>query len=394
MNLLISTKNGLQMFTIPVRLEFKIEKLVNKMLDNIPTYIWRSSTTTFLDPCMAGGQFCYEIERRLRSYGHSEENIAGRVFGWEANEQIIQFAVNSKRLIGKYSVVNVLNLKYNRNMDYDIIAGNPPYNATAGYKTLEDYKIVDGKHGEKRLYYFFTKLAIDVKKKNGYVMFVQPTCWKTSDDGQNLRQWLHNQKIKMTVLIPDCGGAFEGVGTTAEVQQFEDNAEGTESQFYGKYCIYTTKEWQRRWLDAVDEGLTMVANRGGFKEVEGLPLITTYDAYKRGVTTATRPVAPLKTDAERLIIAPQFVGSSPDFGNFSKSENVEVAPFSDRFIGIYTNTNDALNIMKWIRSDVFYTAMSWLKGSANGGSLCKYLITEEAYNKYVKETYEREANKV
>lgn len=173
MDLPISTKNGLQMSTIPIRLEFKIEKLVNNMLDNIPTYIWESSTTTFLDPCMAGGQFCYEIERRLRSYGHSEENIAGRVFGWEANEQIIRFAVNSKRLIGKYSVVNVLNLEYNyKIMKFDVIIGNPPYNEAS-----ESENFNTKQKGSANFWIEFFKFAKLHLRDNGVIAFITPNHW-------------------------------------------------------------------------------------------------------------------------------------------------------------------------------------------------------------------------
>ena len=192
MDLLISTKNGLQMSTIPARIEFKIEKLVNTMLDKIPTYIWESSTTTFLDPCMAGGQFCYEIERRLRSYGHSEENIAGRVFGWEANEQIIQFAVNSKRLIGKYNVVNVLNLEYNyKIMKFDVIIGNPPYNENnAG----------SGAAGSGRaIYHKFINLANGLLIDDGYLCYIHPTTWrngkKSNKEFQRAQQFLFDNQI-------------------------------------------------------------------------------------------------------------------------------------------------------------------------------------------------------
>ncbi len=63
------------------RLKFAIAPLVKEILDNLPDSIWTSSSTTFLDPAMGGGQFLVEIERRLRVAGHSDENIANRVFG-------------------------------------------------------------------------------------------------------------------------------------------------------------------------------------------------------------------------------------------------------------------------------------------------------------------------
>ena len=302
-----------------------------------------------------------------------------------------------EQFCGYYNVINpklkiekVNSLVHNWNMKFEINVGNSPYQAIVGFETPPNYKDVDGKYGKKQLYYFFTKLGIEQMSHDGCLSQVQPKCWQTSDDGRKLRLWLRSQNIELTNFpIPE-GGEFVGVMTDANIQVFKRNLTNSPSQFHGQNAIYTTKEWQRRWLDVVDVGLTMKANRGKFKEVEGLPLIMTYDAYKRGIITSTRPVAPLKTNAERLIIFPEFGGTSPNFGNFSKSDIVEVAPFSDSFIGIHTNTNDAPNIMKWIQSDVFYKAMSWLKGSSHGGSLCQYFITEEAFNKYVKEYYETE----
>ena len=76
------------------RLKFELTELVNEMLDQLPKSIFESETSTFLDPCMAGGQFVLGIETRLREYGHSDANIAERVFGVAPRELIVNFAVN------------------------------------------------------------------------------------------------------------------------------------------------------------------------------------------------------------------------------------------------------------------------------------------------------------
>ena len=68
------------------RLKFKIEGLVNEMLDQLPDEIWTDPTITFLDPAMAGGQFLKEIIRRLREKGYSNLNIESRVFGVAEDE--------------------------------------------------------------------------------------------------------------------------------------------------------------------------------------------------------------------------------------------------------------------------------------------------------------------
>ena len=60
------------------RLKFPIEPLVKNMLDQLPMDVWTSSTTTFLDPAMGGGQFLVEIQRRLRAAGHSDDNMVAK----------------------------------------------------------------------------------------------------------------------------------------------------------------------------------------------------------------------------------------------------------------------------------------------------------------------------
>ncbi len=67
------------------RLKFDIDTLVDELVEHIPTYIWESDSTTFCDLQMAGGQFIRGINRKLRQYGHSDENIQSRVYGFSEN---------------------------------------------------------------------------------------------------------------------------------------------------------------------------------------------------------------------------------------------------------------------------------------------------------------------
>lgn len=90
-------------------------------------------------------------------------------------------------------------------MKFDVVIGNPPYQAPRGYKTPADYKCVDGKNGCKRLYYFFTKLALDRLTADGICMFVQPPNWRASKDGTALRLWIRKEGIVYQTLSTDVG---------------------------------------------------------------------------------------------------------------------------------------------------------------------------------------------
>jgi tRNA1(Val) A37 N6-methylase TrmN6 len=107
------------------RLKFDISVLVEEILDQLPKSVWTSTTTTFLDPAIGGGQFVAMIEQRLRDAGHSDENIASRVFGYEDNQMRINFTVNKYKLKGTYTVKKFIEEKIN--MKFDVAVGNPPF---------------------------------------------------------------------------------------------------------------------------------------------------------------------------------------------------------------------------------------------------------------------------
>jgi hypothetical protein len=144
------------------RLKFDITQLVDEILDRLPKEVWSSSTTTFLDPAIGGGQFVRAIESRLRNAGHSNENIASRVYGYESNRMRIAFAVNKYNLVGTYT--NKSLLEEEANMKFDVVVGNPPYqsgNASKGNK----------------LWPKFILKSYELTKEHGITALITPTGW-------------------------------------------------------------------------------------------------------------------------------------------------------------------------------------------------------------------------
>lgn len=138
------------------RLKFDITKLVNELLDQIPDEIWSSDSTLFLDPAIGGGQFVKEIEKRLKNYGHSDDNISNRVFGYEENRLRVNYAVNKHKLIGTYSIGKT------KEMNFDVIVGNPPFkqkNEKGGRHSLWRVVVID---------------SWQLLKEGGYMAFITP----------------------------------------------------------------------------------------------------------------------------------------------------------------------------------------------------------------------------
>ena len=140
--------------------------LVNEMLDKIPEEIFRSSITTFLDPCFGSGTFIDAIIKKLRQYGHSMENIQERIYGCEVSHRLHNKF--TKELSINYNFTKLykedfLTKDFN-NMKFDVVIGNPPFNENSSDST-----------NTVELYSKFTYKAIELSK--GKVSFVIPFEW-------------------------------------------------------------------------------------------------------------------------------------------------------------------------------------------------------------------------
>jgi len=152
------------------RNKFGIETLVNNILDEFPNSIWTSSTTTFLDPAMGGGQFLKEIIRRLAEAGHSTKNIKARVFGYETNRFAIR---DAKYKLGNMATIEKKDFINDEiNMNFDVVIGNPPYN-----KGIKLGSNAENAAGYPHL--AFMNAALKLTKEGGLVSFIMPVSFMT-----------------------------------------------------------------------------------------------------------------------------------------------------------------------------------------------------------------------
>ena len=155
------------------RIKLPIQDLVKQMLDQLPGHVWQDPTITFLDPAMAGGQFILEIERRLKAAGHSDENIASRVWGCEQSLIRVKYVQNWHKAISKHLYVRDA-LTYDwGDMKFDVIVGNPPYQSKVGNE--ESTNSTD-------LYSKFIVKCLDLSKD--YVGMVVPSAWSGARDSK------------------------------------------------------------------------------------------------------------------------------------------------------------------------------------------------------------------
>ena len=148
------------------RQKFSIDPLVMEMLAIIPEKDWQSSTKTFADLAMAGGQFNVGLVRMLRTYGHSDENIRSRVFGFDTcKHRILAAKYHCPDLIGTFEVKTIEELM-KMTQKFDVIVGNPPY---------QDPTAINS----KKLWTRFLMKSTELVAANGYVALITPqACMK------------------------------------------------------------------------------------------------------------------------------------------------------------------------------------------------------------------------
>ena len=252
---------------------FTSPEIANLMLDNLPKDIWKNKKTTFLDPCTKSGVFLREITKRLIEGLKNEiPNIDLRI-NHILKKQVFGLATTkltsliSKRSLycskdanGKYSLIsksfddkdgnisfknlkhtwkgdvciycsgnkNVLergsehesyayefihnsNLTADKNMKFDVIIGNPPYQLNVG---------VEKKNHAILLFHKFVEAAISLEPN--YVSMIIPSRWFTGGRGLDKfrDKMLNDKRIKNIVDYVDSRDCFNGVEVTGGAMYF------------------------------------------------------------------------------------------------------------------------------------------------------------------------------
>jgi hypothetical protein len=169
-----------------------INGIVTKLLDSLPESVWTSSTTTFFDPAIGGGQFVAEIEHRLRAHGHSDKNIHSRVFGFEYTSALVDLAVNMHKLVGQYAKTSYEDyFTLDDSMKFDVIVGNPPY------RPQGDNRL--GSRGASEMWANFVTQNLYLLNDNGYMAYIHPNAWRKPKDRNGFWKLLtrDNQMINL-----------------------------------------------------------------------------------------------------------------------------------------------------------------------------------------------------
>jgi hypothetical protein len=177
------------------RIKFDIEELFTEMLDQLPSEVFESSETTFVDVEAAGGQSYAAIKKRLLKAGHTEENIKKRVTMFFNNSFEQNFAINKNSVNCNTEARDILkNLGAKK---FDVVIGNPPYQSGNGES--------GGRHS---LWRKIISKSFELLNNQGYIAMVCPGFPLESNDiGSHLK---NNTPI---ILKNDVTEHFPGIGS-------------------------------------------------------------------------------------------------------------------------------------------------------------------------------------
>mgnify|MGYP003651438806 CR=1 FL=1 len=168
--------------------------LVREMLDKLPPEIWSDPSKTFLDPACSTGTFLLEIVRKLNTGLASQmpdqterlkHILAKQIWGSGLSRVpfFVTIAAFEKLFIDTTGIVGKVNIYHAdeldgveeiKDMKFDVVVGNPPYQAPA--KTHKGHK--NPLNGNTLWDKFVSKAIKELTTPNGIVSMIHPAGWR------------------------------------------------------------------------------------------------------------------------------------------------------------------------------------------------------------------------
>ena len=167
---------------------------VEEMVDSIPKSFWKKENLRILDPCCGNGNFHGYISQKTR---------LNNLWFNDINKTRLS---NVKKIFGEN--VNLLQkdfLEFEDKEEYDLVVANPPYaKFTNGERTAKNHSVSKD----------FILKALNITKKNGYILFIVPDNWMSYADSNKTTEILSQyQFIHLNIhgakkWFPKVGSSF------------------------------------------------------------------------------------------------------------------------------------------------------------------------------------------
>lgn len=273
------------------------QKVVKAMVDMLPAEVWNSKTK-LLDPACKGGEYLREVYDRLMEteilqsefpnaiersnhilknqiYGIalsqvSLERITKKLLGEDRNIRVIPNYISKLKGIdmgsrpdgSQQNIMDILNKEFGKDMKFDVVIGNPPYQETNGGGGNSD--------GGKAIYQHFVNKAIEIS--DNFVCMITKNSWyRTRDTGGNkgfdkMKDNLLAKGMLTTIVdFPIYHEIFKGIGCAVSYFVADKNKSSKQYEFI---TIIDNKEESRFVADCTNlkdvlrgQELTSIANK-------------------------------------------------------------------------------------------------------------------------------------
>lgn len=273
------------------------QKVVKTMVDMLPAEVWNSKTK-LLDPACKGGEYLREVYDRLMEteilqsefpnaiersnhilknqiYGIalsqvSLERTTKKLLGEDRNIRVIPNYISKLKGIdmgsrpdgSQQNIMDILNKEFGKDMKFDVVIGNPPYQETNGGGGNSD--------GGKAIYQHFVNKAIEIS--DNFVCMITKNSWyRTRDTGGNkgfdkMKDNLLAKGMLTTIVdFPKYHEIFKGIGCAVSYFVADKNKSSKQYEFI---TIIDNKEESRFVADCTNlkdvlrgQELTSIANK-------------------------------------------------------------------------------------------------------------------------------------
>lgn len=189
--------------------------LIKEMLDKLPKDVWLNKNFKWLDPAVGIGNFPIIIYERLMISLVDFENESDKSKHILNNMlyvgDICPLNISIYKIIMGYDkdykgdnivTQNFLDDKTFKDIKFDVIVGNPPYQSTnANGKSI---------HGRENLYTKFIRIGLSKLYENGYMLYITPTSWMGPTE-------ILKEMLKCNIIylnINECKKNFNSIGST------------------------------------------------------------------------------------------------------------------------------------------------------------------------------------
>ena len=160
--------------------------LIDRILDLLPQELFLDTTLKWLDPCAGRGYFSMILYKRLFSSLRTKIRAPKKRHRYIIENMIFMIEVNSEHIPSLYetfgTTANISNEDFleRKNMQFDIIIGNPPFNID-GIKKVPTNKVLSKKADGVAIWVDFIKQSLQNLKPNGWLAMITPSIWLKRD---------------------------------------------------------------------------------------------------------------------------------------------------------------------------------------------------------------------